>query len=368
MKHRLCASCAALFIVLGLLASASAQDTKKPDPATPSEGEPNVQVDSRVFDFGELWQGERATREFTVINDGTAPLTISVKSTCGCTISTKPKSPLPPGESDKFTIKYDTLKHTGSANQTITLMTNDPDEPEVPISVRGKVKPLYQVMPRKGFVFEPLLTDSHATRSIKITSKYDGPLPLKLKEGQNFRPLDISFKEVEPGKEFELTASTVPPLTEGWNRVKVVLTTGLETSPELPIDVAVYVQANVLCEPSRLITSRQLMFPTSQKVVVKSRADTPVKILKVQPSHPSIKCEVGDAQTVRDWIEQPITVALPPGGELPPGDAYIEIFTDSSEERFQKIQVPIQVVEPRQTTKTEESPDQADSPPNDEGE
>ena len=365
MKHRLCVSCAALFFIWGLCASAAAQDAPRPTSVPSSDGEAGVEVDSRVFDFGEVWQGEPASREFTVTNTGTAPLTISIKSTCGCTVATKPKSPLPPGESDKFTIGYDTLQRTGPANQTITLMTNAAGEPEVPISVRGKVKPLYMMSPRKGFVFEPMLDDARTTRSIKLTSKYDGPLKLKLKEDQDFGPLAIAFKELEPGKEFELTATTVPPLTEGWSRVKIVLTTGLERSPELPIDVAISVQPNVLCQPSRLITSRQLMFPTTKKVLIKSRADAPARITKVQPSHPSIKCEIGDAQTVRAWAEQTVTVTLPPGSELPPGDAHLEIFTDSAEERFQKIRVPIQVVEPRSSSDSSESPktnDEAQQP------
>ena len=53
---------------------------------------------------------------------------------------------------------------------------------------------------------------SRETQKIKLENKYDEPLKLKIKEGQNFGQFEISLNELEAGKVYELTATTKPPL------------------------------------------------------------------------------------------------------------------------------------------------------------
>ncbi|NLG41633.1 MAG: DUF1573 domain-containing protein, partial [Phycisphaerae bacterium] len=54
-----------------------------------SSGVPRLELSPTALEFGEVWQGERAAGEFTVRNVGTAPLTLTLKSSCGCTVASK---------------------------------------------------------------------------------------------------------------------------------------------------------------------------------------------------------------------------------------------------------------------------------------
>ena len=75
-----------------------------------SQGGPRLELSPTVFNFGEVWEGMPARQEFAVKNTGDAPLTLTLKTYCGCTPVTRPKSPLPPGESTTFTVSYSTKR------------------------------------------------------------------------------------------------------------------------------------------------------------------------------------------------------------------------------------------------------------------
>ena len=126
-------------LAAGIGAVAAAQQT---EPA-----KPRLELSAQEWNFGEVWQGLPVKHEVKVTNAGTAPLTITVTSSCGCTVPTPPKSPLDPGESGTMTISYDAAHRRGPANQTLTIATNDPERATVSFVVRGEVKPTYDVTP-----------------------------------------------------------------------------------------------------------------------------------------------------------------------------------------------------------------------------
>ncbi len=376
-------NCAAWFpravIVVALIASplALAQDSPpaKPDSASPpasppaGSGTPRLQLSSTSMDFGEVWQGEPAIGDFTLKNVGTAPLTLSVKSSCGCTVATKPRSPLPPGESDTLRISYDTLKRKGKAHQQVTITTNDPDQPSVQIAVNGEVKPLYAATPTEGLIFDRLTSDSQVTQSLRIQSKYQGgPLRLKLREGQDFTPFAIELKEIQPGAEFELTATTKPPLNDEFARLTIALETGLERAPEIHIPVHANVQQDVSYRPRLLRAQRLLIVPKEETITVTYRADRPIKVAEVKPSAASIKVELPPAHPQREstaWMQQPIRITLPPGDQLPTGEVWIDIRTDSREPRFAEFRIPVQIVETPDKTPRPAAPGAPDNNPQD---
>ena len=351
--------CAAIGFILSASPWALAQDAapKEKAPAQPATATsppattgPRLELSSTEFDFGEVWQGEPVSQDFTVRNAGTAPLELSLSRSCGCTALTKPRSPLPPGESDVFSIAYDTVKRKGKAKQRVTLTTNDAARPSVNISVTGNVKPLYNSSPPEGLRFYRLTTEESATKSIKFRNRYDGPLNFRLAAGQDFGPFEIVLKEIKPGQEYEMTATTQPPLKENLARIEVVLETGIERTPTVVIPVQAWVQPDVTCQTKLLRVARQSIVPMQQNIGLEFRADKPVQITEVRPSTDTIKYEILAPVPRRgqgDWLLQTVRVTLPAGDQLPPGDAELVIFTDSTDPRYQKFTIPVRVVEPQ---------------------
>ena len=77
-----------------------------------------------TIDYGTVSKAtDNGVRWFEFTNTGDAPLIITnVKSTCGCTVPTKPSSPIMPGKSDKIQVKYN--MSTGAIRKTISVESN----------------------------------------------------------------------------------------------------------------------------------------------------------------------------------------------------------------------------------------------------
>jgi len=60
------------------------------------------------FDFGTVDQGEKVTHVYKFANTGNEPLIISnAKGSCGCTVPSWPKEPIPVGGSGEIQVQFD---------------------------------------------------------------------------------------------------------------------------------------------------------------------------------------------------------------------------------------------------------------------
>ena len=64
----------------------------------PAEEYAVAEIDIQNFDFGKIAQGKPVDHEFTLVNRGKVPMIITnAQPTCGCTIGSWTKEPIPPG-------------------------------------------------------------------------------------------------------------------------------------------------------------------------------------------------------------------------------------------------------------------------------
>lgn len=90
------------------------------------------------IDYGTIEKGADGLRTFEFTNSGDAPLIISnVKSSCGCTVPSWPKTPIMPGDSGEIKVKYDTNR-VNPIRKTITV-TSNADTPTVALKIKGEV-------------------------------------------------------------------------------------------------------------------------------------------------------------------------------------------------------------------------------------
>jgi hypothetical protein len=318
-------------------------------PAETPPGGPRLQLSTQEWNFGVVWQGQSLKEDVTVKNVGDAPLEIlDIITSCGCTMPTKPKSPLAPGESDVMTLSYHTGQRVGGAHQTVTLKTNDPTQPSVVIKLVGDIKPVYELEPRDGLVFGQLYRNSGETRRVTITNRYKDPLLLALKPDQDFGPFHVELKVLELGQRYELSATTRPPLSVGRHQAYVAMETGVEVLPEIKSIIYAFVQPPVTVRPAKLFWPRS--YPTEMKrvLLVSHAPDHPVEVTGARATVDAIKVEVERALPSGDKAASPtykINVTIPPGDRVPAdADLAIEIMTNSSEPECRKLVVPIQVI------------------------
>ena len=78
-----------------------------------------------LHDFGTIIEGEKVTYSFKFKNVGGMDLIISnVAASCGCTASSYPKDPIPPGGEDVISVTFDSRRRKGFQNKTLTVAAN----------------------------------------------------------------------------------------------------------------------------------------------------------------------------------------------------------------------------------------------------
>ncbi|WP_345189584.1 DUF1573 domain-containing protein [Algibacter agarivorans] len=97
-----------------------------------------IEFKSETIDYGTIEKGSDGVRVFEFTNTGNEPLIISdVKSSCGCTIPSKPKDPILPGKTGEIKVKYDTNR-VNPIRKTITVLSNA-KTPTVALKIKGLV-------------------------------------------------------------------------------------------------------------------------------------------------------------------------------------------------------------------------------------
>lgn len=87
---------------------------------------PKIQfkAENNTIDYGTVVRGkDNGIRTFEFTNVGDEPLIITaVRSTCGCTVPSKPEEPILPGQKSKIDVQYNMAP--GKISRTITVESN----------------------------------------------------------------------------------------------------------------------------------------------------------------------------------------------------------------------------------------------------
>lgn len=102
---------------------------------------PEIKFKTETIDYGTVVRGkDDGVRTFEFTNIGNEPLVITnVKSSCGCTVPSKPEKPVLPGESANIDVKYNMA--VGRIAKTITVESNAKNVPQgrVMLRIKGEV-------------------------------------------------------------------------------------------------------------------------------------------------------------------------------------------------------------------------------------
>lgn len=94
-----------------------------------------------TIDYGKVYKDvDSGVRTFLFTNTGNEPLIINnVRSSCGCTIPSKPDAPILPGKQGKIDVQYNMA--IGIINKAITVESNAVNVPDgnVLLKLKGEV-------------------------------------------------------------------------------------------------------------------------------------------------------------------------------------------------------------------------------------
>jgi hypothetical protein len=101
---------------------------------------PVMELENRVFDFGEIKQGEKVTHSFSLTNNGKSNLILrKVRASCGCTAIQPEKTVIAPGESTNIVAEFNSRGMSGRQNKSVTVYSNDPKKSTLLLRLTGTV-------------------------------------------------------------------------------------------------------------------------------------------------------------------------------------------------------------------------------------
>jgi hypothetical protein len=317
---------------------------------------PRIQFNTENYNAGTNLVGEPINYTFLITNTGDETLVISsVHPGCGCTTvgpTTSGGGTLPgdawtheiaPGRTGVIPIQVNTSTLRGQINKTVTVTSNDKTRPSVALQITGNVWQPIEVEPDRVY-FNLKANDTNAQNQVvKIVNRTDVPLLLS-----NPRSTTNLFSAVlktnDPGKEYELTISGVPPphLTPFLSTVTIAgdisLTSSATNRNPLAISVVESITPEIFVFPTSIqLPVAPLIQPRTETV---SFRDTITNIVLSDPSVdlPGVKVALLMVQTNRYYT---LSVAFPQGFQVQPGQ-HVTVKTDNPQ--FPTISVPISPV------------------------
>ncbi len=86
---------------------------------------PKFKFVTTEHDFGNVLEGVKVAYKFKFTNVGGSDLIINqVKTSCGCTVSRFPKTPIKPGESNFIELTFDSYRRKGFNHKNATVLAN----------------------------------------------------------------------------------------------------------------------------------------------------------------------------------------------------------------------------------------------------
>lgn len=199
-------------------------------------------VGGEKVDMGLIPNDRPSTKTLTITNKGLQPLKISdVQTNCACTIGKMADTtPIAPGKNGELVITVNPNRIFGFHSlKTLTIFSNDPDRPTVPVEVEARVEPEFVLEP-ENFDFGVVEKGVPSVSEIRLTTRQESPLLVK------------SLTLYQPGTEEGATADLPPvkleilPVPVGeWktaDRAEHILQASLPADmPSGPFNTPVYV-------------------------------------------------------------------------------------------------------------------------------
>ncbi|WP_303675158.1 DUF1573 domain-containing protein [Vampirovibrio chlorellavorus] len=103
---------------------------------------PIIKAEQRIEEVGKVETDSKVPAHFLLYNVGGKPLKIvDVQTSCGCTVAKLSKTVVYPGDFTRLDVSLDTSIKLGKVRKQITVKSNDPKRPTLPLFLVGEVLP-----------------------------------------------------------------------------------------------------------------------------------------------------------------------------------------------------------------------------------
>jgi hypothetical protein len=315
---------------LALLTPAMAAD---PVPATAGP-QPLMEVKETAQDGGVVEEGTVVHFRFTVANRGEGDLLIQrVKPSCGCTVA-KWEPMIKAGAEAAIEGEMNTEYFRGAVTKHLTVFSNDPNRPQLELTITARVNPLVEIKPGNAAMLA--VDDKPATH--EFTLERTGGKPMQIVRVVANAPYIKAESTPLPGEgRYKVTVTATTDTPAGRNVIPVTVQTDLPKGAMRMLMVTV--DRGIVTVPPMVfygILPPKLQAPM-QAAISLSRHSGPFHVTEATADDPKLQVKL---ETVREGAEYRVTVTYPGGCGLV--RKTLTIKTDDPKQ--QVITIPIQAV------------------------
>lgn len=101
-----------------------------------------MEFDAYEHDFGTMDEGDKVEHIFNFTNTGDNPLVLSnCKGSCGCTVPTCPKEPIPPGGTGEIKVVFNSKGKKNAQTKRVTITANTEPKEQTILTIKAQVTP-----------------------------------------------------------------------------------------------------------------------------------------------------------------------------------------------------------------------------------
>lgn len=317
--------------------------TRAADATKASVPMPKIEVEPLSRDMGTVAKGDRINVTFAVKNTGNADLVISdARPSCGCTVASFDRV-IKPGQSGKIDASVDTKDFSGPITKVVSVISNDPQSPQVNLTIKAIVKPYVDVVPTDFVRFAAVQGDT-ATQSVDLISQEKSFSPSVEASSQPYvtaRVEPVAEKDRPPkstGIQYKLNVTLGPSAPVGILNAPVKIKTGIAQQPEIEIRVSGIVRDQISVTPLAITFGN---FTPGKDVIARNiiinnnKPAQPVRLTKAEVSVSGLTAEIVPVTEGMAY-----TVIIKPEEHLKKGpfNGIVKIYTD--DQQRPEIDVP----------------------------
>jgi hypothetical protein len=300
------------------------------------DNQPRMEVRETTQDGGVVEEGTLVKYRFVVLNRGDADLELKrVMPDCGCSIAHWEKV-VPPGGQSAIEAEMHTELFRGRATKHLTVISNDPTQKELTLTITARVTPLVEVTPDRA----ALLSMQDQPVRQEFTVERNGQKPMQVLRVMPNAPYLKAEAAPLPGVgRYRLTVTTTPDTPMGRSVVPVVVQTDLPTASLVTLYLTV--DRGIVTVPPMVfygLLPLALKAP-SQAAVTLSRRAQPFHIKAISVDDPKLAAKL---ETVREGEEYRITVTYAGGWETGLVRKTLTVTTDDPKQPV--FRIPIQAL------------------------
>lgn len=296
-----------------------------------------IQFAEPVYDFGKVSSGELVKHEYIFTNIGNADLDLSnVQPSCGCTTAGDWTHKVPPGKTGVVPIQFNSANYGGPVTKTVTVTSNDKSQPTVVLQLKGTIWKPIDVSPNFAVLNVPAESKTPVSTVVKIINNTDEELTLSPPELSN-KFFDAAIKIFKPGKEFDLTVSTVPPLNAGSVQGQITIKTSSTKTPVITVTAWANVTPVVAINPPSITLPPPTPNKQAPTVTIQNNGQNPLALYDATIDSKDLSVDLKEVAPGKSFTA---TVNVPENFKLAAGQQ-IKVTMKSNHPSFPVLTVPL---------------------------